>query len=287
MSGQHLELLACQLAIPQTPDAATRNCHLQASTARVAAQLRKAAVDLVVLPELSSIDYSRLSFEALDQVAEGLDGPSYQQWSKLAREHLTTIVYGFARRVSEGECRICSAVVGPDGVLIGYYDKLHLAQFGASMEQEYFRAGGELLVFEVQGFRIAPIICFDIRPPELCRQLVLQHGVDLILHMGAYYRDPSFSSWHAFAQARAVENQVYFLSLNRAGEQYGDSLFVPPWIDDHIHPTDFPDHDEAFLRLRCEREAMDTARRNYAFLAERLPSYDLPLNQTQQKGKLS
>lgn len=275
-SDRPLTLLACQLHIPTTATVAARDQHLLESAARVGRALSERAADLVVLPELSTIDYSRESFAALASLAEADDGPSYQQWSAVARQHNTTVLYGFPRRTAQGQYRISAAAVGPDGALIGRYDKLHLAQFGASMEQEYFSAGEELLLFDVAGFKVAPIICFDIRPPELCRQLVVQHQADIILHCGAYYRDPSFSSWHAFAQTRAVENQVYFLSLNRAGQHYGNSLFVPPWIDDNTQPTRFPAHAEALQYLECHRAKINSAREEYAFLAERLTSYDLP-----------
>jgi len=50
---------------------------------------------------------------------------------------------------------------------------------------------------------------------------VSHHDVDLILHVGAYARDESFYSWHAFAVTRAVENQFFVLSLNRAGTHFG------------------------------------------------------------------
>ncbi len=274
---QELKLLACQLDIPATATVAQRDQHLQRSAHLISTALSNEHSDLVVLPELSSVDYSCESFGALAQLAESLDGPSYHCWSAIARQHHTTVVYGFPRRTSAGEYRICAAAVGPDGQLIGHYDKLHLAQFGASMEQEYFSAGDHLFVFELAGFRIAPIICFDIRAPELCRQLVLKHQVDLILHSGAYYRDPSFDSWHAFAQTRAVENQCYFLSLNRAGQHYGNSLFVPPWIDQQTPPQGFPQYAQSLQRLSCQQSAITQARREYGFLTERLPSYDLPL----------
>lgn len=278
MARAPLRLLAAQIEIPPTPDAASRDRHLAASAERVAAALARQPADLVVLPELSSLDYSRQAFGALAQLAEELDGPSFQRWSALAREHRCAVVYGFARRAGPDDYRISAAAVDASGALIGHYDKLHLAQFGASMEQEYFRRGHELLVFELCGLRIAPIICFDIRPPELVRALALRHRIDLVLHTGAYYRDPSFSSWHAFAQTRAVENQLYFLSLNRAGEHYGDSLFVPPWIDEHTRPQGFPAHAESLQQLLVDPAAIDAARRQYGFLAERLADYDLALN---------
>jgi nitrilase len=224
-----LALLACQLAVPPTPDPAARDAHLAATAERIAAQLAAKPADLVVLPELSGLDYSRSAFEALDRLAEPLDGPSYRTFSALARATGSVIVYGFPRRGDDGY-RITQAVVAADGTLLGHYDKLHIAQFGASMERDYFIPGEALFLFEVGGLTVAPIICYDIRFPELCRALAAA-GTELILHCGAYYRDESYYSWPHFAVTRAIENQVYLLSLNRAGPSYGGSLFCPPFVD--------------------------------------------------------
>lgn len=272
-----LRVLACQLAIPTLTTAEERDSHLGGSAERVRRALSaQGPVDLVVLPELSSIDYSRGAFENLDALAEPLDGPSLVQWRAVAQEFGTHVAYGFPRR-DEGEFRITLAVVAPSGELLGHYDKLHLAQYGASMEKEYFAIGKHLFVFEVKEFRIAPIICYDIRIPELPRTLVVKHGVDLILHSGAYYRDPSFYSWHQFAVSRAVENQVFMLSLNRAGESYGSSIFCPPWVDGDREPTVFSDHEEVFERLTLDKSEIAYARERFSFLRDRLESYDLPV----------
>jgi nitrilase len=239
----------------------------------VTAALAEQAVDIVVLPELSTLDYSRATFAALDVLSEPLDGPTFQVWARVAQAQNCHVVYGFARR-DGAQNYICIAVVGPDGVLVGHYDKIHLAQFGASMEKEYFSAGRHLFTFEVKGFRLAPIICYDIRIPELCRTLALDHGADVILHCGAYYRDESFATWHAFAQTRAIENQIYFLSLNRAGEQYGSSMLCLPWMDDTLPAVALPKHAEALSPLTLDRTALDHARENYSFRADRLERYD-------------
>lgn len=194
----------------------------------------------------------------------------------MARDNQCAIVYGFPRTVSDG-FRISTAMVSASGELEGIYDKLHLAQFGDSMEKDYFSsAGQQLLVFDVAGFRVAPIICYDIRFPELCRALVLQHHVDLILHVGAYARDNSFYSWHAFATTRAVENQCFFLSLNRAGAHYGHSIFCEPWVDQNHPPTEFSEHDEEWRRLVLSKTTLDKARSEYTFLKDRLINYNLP-----------
>ena len=93
-----LRLLACQIGIPAMTTTAERDTHLMQSVAKVRdAIAKRGAVDLVVLPELSSIDYARETFSQLDQIGEDLDGPSFQAWSALARELNVTVVYGFPR----------------------------------------------------------------------------------------------------------------------------------------------------------------------------------------------
>jgi len=266
-----LKLLACQLRIPKIVTPAERDLHLQNTAARIRRQLSKSAVDLVVLPELSSIDYAHRTFEQLHQLAEDEDGASFQVYSNIAKEFGVVIVYGYPG-LSNGQYTICQAVVGADGQLIAVYEKLHLAHYGASKETDYFVRGNHLSVFELHGIRIAPIICYDIRFPELCRRLAVEHKVQLILHCGAYYRDESFSSWHPFAITRAVENQVYLLSLNRAGKHYGESLFCPPWMDENHPCITFAPQNEEFKFLVFDLQAIQEARK-YPLLKDRLDDY--------------
>ena len=274
-----LAILACQLAIPAMTTVAERDAHLCRSVAQVkqALQAHGRQVDLVVLPELSSIDYSAATFAQLTDLAERPNGPSFQAWREVAQDYATTVLFGFPRRDDTG-CFISMAAVNPQGQLLGYYDKIHLAQFGASMEKAYFQRGSHLLLLDIQGFRLAPIICYDIRIPELSRTLVTEHGVDVILHCGAYFRDASFATWHAFATTRALENQVYLLSLNRAGLDYGHSVFCLPWMDEQTPPQVFPEHEACLRVLALDRSCIVAARQEYSFLADRLASYQLDVS---------
>ncbi|MDB9857721.1 carbon-nitrogen hydrolase family protein [Amylibacter sp.] len=267
-----LRLLACQINVPTMTTVHERDAHLDTLVEKVDAELENAPTDVVVLPELTTLDYARATFEELDTLAEPLDGSSFQKWSGLAQKHNCHVVYGLARHDS-GRDFISTAAVSPDGKLIGHYDKLHLCHYGAGMEKDYFTAGDHIFTFTVNGIKLAPIICYDIRIPELCRTLTLTHNVDVILHCGAYFRDESFATWHAFAQTRAMENQIYLLSLNRAGENYGNSLFCPPWMDDLTPPTQFPEHAEMLKRLKIDRQIIAETRKNYTFLADRHKDY--------------
>jgi len=265
---QTMKILACQVDIPATKTREDRDRHLIKSRDKVLEALQKETCDLVVLPELTSIDYSRDAFEQLHSLAERLDGPSFEIWSDVARSSHCHVVYSFPRRV-DNTFRIAVAVISPDGDLSGVYDKIYLAQYGASMEKEYFEPGTDLLCFDVAGFTVAPIVCADIRIPELSRTLTVEHKADVILHCGAYFRDESFVSWHNFAITRAIENQIYFCSVNRAGENYGHSILCGPWVDDIQPPVFLSQHSEQLMTLTVDREEIERVRREYPFLSDR------------------
>lgn len=266
-----LTLLACQISIPPTTLARERDAHVARTSQAIETAAEGNTIDLVVLPELSTIDYSRDAFEQLEMLAEPLDGPSFGIFSALARKLQTHIVYGVPR-TEGGGFRISQVVVDPTGSYLTHFDKLHLAQYGASMEKEYFERGDRLAMFEIKGLRIAPIICYDIRIPELTRTLCYEHGVQLILHCGAYYQDESWLTWRDFVITRAMENQIFMLSLNRAGEHYGGSMFCPPWVDENNRELRFGE-DETFRKLVVDPCTISSARKNYSFLTDRLPDY--------------
>ena len=75
-------------------------------------------------------------------------------------------------------------------------------------------------------------------------------------------RDTAFHSWHAFATTRALENQVHFFSLSFAGERWGSSICVPPWIDEARGPKWSPQilgQEEAVLVLKLDQSEVHNA----------------------------
>ena len=56
----------------------------------------------------------------------------------------------------------------------------------------------------------------------------------MIPHPTAFCRDETFHTWQAFATTRAIENQVYFVSVNRAGDDFGDSMLIETWMDETV-----------------------------------------------------
>ena len=98
-----LRLMGCQIAIPSGVCAADRDRHVAAVCERISNYLADTApVDLIVLPELCTMTYSRAAFEMLDDLAEPLDGPSATRFAELVRAVNAMVVFGFARCTDTG-----------------------------------------------------------------------------------------------------------------------------------------------------------------------------------------
>mmetsp|Transcript_34669 Transcript_34669/g.83888 ORF Transcript_34669/g.83888 Transcript_34669/m.83888 type:complete len:312 (-) Transcript_34669:167-1102(-) len=223
---------------------------VEANLARSAGAIRRvhysrkgrAPCRLYVLPELSANGYSDAVLATLESEAEDAEtGRITTYFRELAREVDAYICYGFLRKQGNMDCSprngatprytICQAVVDPRGKLILAYNKMHLCDMGDCSEVAYGLSRGDTPgVFECDGVRVGLTVCYDIRFPELFRKLAWEEECTLILHPAAFIRDATFATYHQFTVARAVENGVYLLSVNYAGEKFGESNAVPPWI---------------------------------------------------------
>ncbi|MEM9605365.1 MAG: carbon-nitrogen hydrolase family protein [Pseudomonadota bacterium] len=271
--SDRLRCLAFQLDADGISTAPRRDAHVdRVADAVQAAAERAGGVDLVLLPELSTVDYSAAAFDALADLAEPLDGPSLARFAALARAIDATVVFGMPRVDAHGRYFISQVVVDADGRRVGHYDKVHIAQFGASAEKRWFHRGDQGLAFEVRGWRLGVVICYDMRFPGYVSRLVQRHALDAVLHPVAFTRDGSWPSWHAFVQTRALEHQVYWLSLNRAGADWGHSLLCPPWVDETTQPVTFDTRASSEV-IELARAALAEARTRYPFRQDALGDY--------------
>ncbi len=271
-----LRLLAFQPEIVDVITQPQKSCHIRRLAQRLDAAIMQNGpedIDLVILPELTTIEYSKEAFTHLSETAEALDGESVEVFRDIARRHSVHVSFSVPR-TDRGDYFISNLVINPEGRLVTVYDKVHMAQFGASKEKEFFRRGESLSVFELGTFRVGVIICYDFRFPEYVRHLVEQHKVNLILHPVAFIKDGTFPSWHHFAITRALENQVYLISLNRAGSECGQSIFCPPWIDEKQQPTVFGDNEEVRI-FQLSGEKITQARSTYSFAVDRMQDYSV------------
>ncbi|WP_320669140.1 nitrilase-related carbon-nitrogen hydrolase [Patulibacter defluvii] len=168
--------------------------------------------DLVVLPELFLHGYDPEGVAAtattVDELA-AIVGP-------IAAGSSTAIVLGFAERRPDGRVANAVATVGPDGTVVGTYRKTHL--FG-DRERAAFALGEELTVTPIGGVACGLLNCFDIEFPEPARALA-QAGAGLLVTASANM-EPFAEVHRLAARARALDNGLPHVYVNRVGEQSG------------------------------------------------------------------
>ncbi|MEM8792004.1 MAG: carbon-nitrogen hydrolase family protein [Pseudomonadota bacterium] len=276
-----LRILACQITVPETRSAADRDSHLELVSQKITSAAEPGQYDLIVLPELSSIEYSDEAFGVLDALEEPLAGPSYDTFSDLARKLKSTIVYGFPHRGPKGR-HISQGVMGPDGGLIGRYDKLHIAGSSHAGEVLHFIPGDQILVFQINDLKIAPIICFDLRFAPLAERL-RQAGVDLVLQCAAHSEQFAFQAWHETVLTRSMETEMAWLGLNRAGAGWGRSIWMPG--GNAMSDAQILDEREQAWSLNLPADALTETREKSTLASKRLADYGaVPVKEYKSSG---
>jgi len=268
-----MRILACQIKIPAIDSREKQLAHIDNTLNKLEQQVKANPVDLIVLPELSTMEYSAENFQNIHEFSEELYGETHTRFAEFCRQHNVAVCYGMPRREGDN-AYISQVVLGRDGEYLTHYDKIHTAEYGDAAELKYFTRGNHLSVFEVDGVKAGIIICYDMRFPELIRRLSGEFGVDVILHPVAFAQDLSFHTWKQFVVSRALENQVYFLSVNQSGEHFGQSILCPPWVDDQVQPLIFG-QDEEFQVIDVKREVLDQVRQEIPYRRDTLEDYDV------------
>ncbi len=162
--------------------------------------------DLILLPEMFSTGFS-MNATAL---AEKMDGPSIQWMKKIAQEK-NCIIAGSLIIEENGNYFNRLIWMTPDSY--EYYDKRHL--FSLAGEEKTYTAGTKKIILSVKGWRILPLICYDLRFPVWSRRSK-KSDYDLLLYL-ANWPERRIYAWKQLLIARAIENQSYTIGLNRYG----------------------------------------------------------------------
>jgi len=183
---------------------------------------------LVVLPELFDVGFTLNTGELCEETTGGAS----ESWCADLARRLGVYVQGASiRRVSDDVKATNNAVVfDPDGDVICRYQKVF--PFSGGREPECYQAGTGLNVFEWNGLTVCPLICYDLRFPELWRLAVLDCGAEMFT-IGASWPSTRHDHWLRLLEARAIENQAWVVGVNRCGsdphlEYAGGSKIVDP-----------------------------------------------------------
>jgi omega-amidase len=164
-----------------------------------------AGADLVVLPEMFTTGFS-MEPEVL---AEGMDGKAVR-WIIQKAQSAKVAIMGSVIIAEEGSHYNRLLFAEPDGTL-HTYDKRHLFRMGD--EHNHYAGGNQRLVVSYRGWRICPLICYDLRFPVWSRN---QGEYDLLIYIASWPAARSFP-WRTLLLARAIENQCYVVGVNRVG----------------------------------------------------------------------
>ncbi|WP_147652388.1 amidohydrolase [Vulcaniibacterium gelatinicum] len=171
------------------------------------------ATDLVLLPETFTSGFSN---EAIAQ-AETMDGPTVA-WLREQARTLDAAVCGSVQIRDGGQVYNRLLFVTPDGS-VRKYDKRHLFRY--AREHERYAAGRERLTVEWRGWRICPLVCYDLRFPVFSRNrydVERANGLDYdLLVYVANWPSARAYAWKTLLRARAIENLCFVAGLNRVG----------------------------------------------------------------------
>lgn len=178
--------------------------------------------DLIILPEMFTTGFSMNTH----QLAESMNGNAVQ-WMKNQAKQLNAVVTG-SLIIKEEESFYNRLIwMRPDGTS-AQYDKRHL--FTLAKEHHSFTAGTEKLIVELKGWRICPLVCYDLRFPVWSRNI---EAYDILIYTANFPAKRKYA-WRQLLKARAIENQSYVLAVNVVGKDgngfsySGNSAIINP-----------------------------------------------------------
>jgi len=236
-----------------------------------------AGAGLCVLPENFSImgmtEYDKVSIREEDG-----KGPIQEFLAEQAKKHHIWLVGGTVPLRADVDAKIRAACMlyDPEGNRVARYDKTHLfdvqlldndVQF---VESETIEAGEEVVVTQTPEFNIGFAICYDLRFPELFREMHRQ-DVELIVIPSAFTAITGKAHWETMVRARAIENLSYVIASDQGGyhlngrESYGDSMIVDPWgqVLDRLHSG------SGFVIAEIDMEYLRETRKRFPVLTHR------------------
>lgn len=195
--------------------------------------------DIIILPELFSTGFT---MEA-EGVAETMEGKGVH-WMLNMAEKKNCLLMGSLLISEEGHYFNRMILAFPNRNL-KYYDKRHLFSFAG--EDRVFKGGEDRLVVEYKGFRICPLICYDLRFPVWARNT---EEIDLLIYV-ANWPDARMLAWDTLLRARAIENLCYVIGVNRVGTDNNQLRYTG-------HSAVYDAMGAAILQLEPSNEKIDS-----------------------------
>lgn len=223
-----------------------------------------ANTELVVLPEMFSTGFSMRP----ETLSEQMDGPTLV-WMRSVAARKRVVLTGSVIIEEGGNYFNRLIWMLPNGEY-GYYDKRHL--FAYAGENQHYAAGHRRLIASVKGWKIMPLVCYDLRFPVWSRQTPdagpgdVPHEYDILLYVANWPQRRGLA-WKTLLQARAIENQSYVVGVNRVGNDgnniyhSGDSMIIDPLGETLYHET----AKEDIFTITLQKDTLTDIRQRFPF----------------------
>ncbi len=216
-------------------------------------------VDLIVLPEMFTSGFTMNP----KNVAQTMQGEAIS-WLKETAKEKNCAITGSLVIEENGKYFNRLVFVFPSGE-IQTYDKRHL--FTLAGEDKVYTAGKDKLIVEYKGFKICPLICYDLRFPVFARNV---EDYDVLIYV-ANWPKPRVNAWDILLKARAVENMSYVIGVNRIGFDENNHEYVG-----HSQAVDFlgnyiqePQEIEGVFIVELDKNELLETRKKLNFLNDR------------------
>lgn len=236
--------------------------------------------EIVLLPEMFSTGFS-MRPEAL---AETMEGETVEWMRGIAGEKKIILVGSFICRAAPSGLTDETVQGAPSDLngfynrlvwmlpngQYGYYDKRH--RFAYAEEDKHYTAGTKRFITSVKGWKIQPLVCYDLRFPVWSRQQIQDHSQDAqpeydVLIYVANWPEKRINAWKTLLQARAIENQCYVIGVNRTGKDgkdinyTGESMVIDPLGEMLYTKKD----EEDIFTIQLDKTHLEEVRKRFPF----------------------
>ena len=216
---------------------------------------------LLLLPEMFATGFSM----NVPAIVEAPDGPTERFLGEIAREFDLFVIGGLVGQGTRGAGLNQAVAFDPSGAVLARYSKNYPFTLGG--ESQHYDAGKEISLFDWRGCAVAPMVCYDLRFPELFRSAV-RRGAQLYAVI-ANWPNMREDHWITLLRARAIENQAYVAGVNRCGRSPdlvypGRSLIIDP----HGKIIADAGNGEAVISAEVDLPMLNQWRRDFPALAD-------------------
>ena len=216
---------------------------------------------LVVLSEMFAVGFSM----NVELTAEPENGPTTEWLFEQARRHGSWVCGTVPVREAGEKLAFNTFVLASPAGRVHRYRKIHPFTYGG--ERDAFAAGSEIVSVDIDGVRVTPFVCYDLRFADVFWEAAARTDLYVV---SANWPDSRRRHWTALLAARAIENQAYVVGCNRVGvggklTYVGDSCVVSPMGDVLASAAEV----ETTLVVDVDTSRVSEVRERFPFAADR------------------